>query len=189
MKKHSSGSEALPGNRLLGRLCLPNCRLIMGVKEVNERRSLGRSAFPGMGLGTSANPLRSGTTIAELIVACSLLVTGMTLIAGGAVQSHRLRQDTRHYQLALDEVANQLERLVTMTSDERNAAIQNLRPSEWLESILVNPEISAETIDDEDGERVMVNLQWNRRGQAIPISLVGWIPSSKLNFLSKEASQ
>lgn len=132
---------------------------------------------------------RRGTTIAELLVASSLLVTGITLISRGAVQTLRLRQDARHYQLALDEVANQLDPLTAMPTQDRLSALEALQPSEMIQTILPNPKLKAETINDENGERVVIQLEWDRMSTSKPVSLVGWVSNSIASFEIEVRSQ
>ena len=121
---------------------------------------------------------RSGTTLAELLVAATLLITGMTLISKGAVQTQRIWQATRHQQLALDELANQMDRLTAMPPLERTESLASLQPSESLRAILANPTLKGEFMNDEDGARILLSLDWDRVGPAIPVTLVGWIPPS-----------
>lgn len=143
----------VPGNDLFSRLCL------------------------GARWGRSKSH-RSGTTLAELLVAAALLITGLTLISKGAVQTQRIWQATRHHQLALDELANQVDRLTAMKPLERAESLASLQPSESLRAILDNPTLNGEAVSDEDGDRIVLSLHWDRVGPAIPVTLVGWIPPS-----------
>ncbi|TWU28055.1 type II secretion system protein [Bythopirellula polymerisocia] len=125
--------------------------------------------------GKCARPTRHGSTMTELLVAATLLIGAMAFIGPLSVRSGRLRQDTRHYQSALEEVSNQLERLTTLEGDERTTALAELAPSQAAQSSLPNPQLSAETIDDADGLRIALQIQWDRLGKPKPLSLVAWI--------------
>ncbi len=88
--------------------------------------------------------------------------------------------DTRYnqYQLASDEVANQIERLTGSHSDEFEATVGQLELSDEIKAALSQASISAKTIDDLDGRRVVVSLQWDTAGQRKSVSLTGWLPPS-----------
>ncbi|QEG34667.1 type IV pilus modification PilV family protein [Bythopirellula goksoeyrii] len=125
--------------------------------------------------GKSGRPTRHGITMTELLVAATLLIGAMSFAGPLAVRSGRLQQDARHYQSALEEVSNQLERLTALEDEERERALADLTPSPIAQASLPNPQLSAETIDDFDGLRLVIRIQWDRLGQPKPLELVGWI--------------
>jgi prepilin-type N-terminal cleavage/methylation domain-containing protein len=122
---------------------------------------------------------RNGFTLTELVVAASLLVGVMTVVAPLTVRSGRMWQDTRHQQLAMDELSNQLERLTSLDPRGRAAALTQLAPSEFLTTALPSATIEAETARDEHGTRLVLSLDWNRPGarsrQTPSVTLVGWL--------------
>ena len=118
---------------------------------------------------------RRGYTMTDLVVAATLLVGIMSLVAPLAVRSGRLWQDSRHYRLALDELSNQLERLTNLDEGERDAALAKLSVSPQVRGRLPNPVLHAHSIDDSDGARLVLQLQWDRVGHAMPVTLVAWI--------------
>ncbi len=111
----------------------------------------------------------------DLVVAATLLVGIMSFVAPLAVRSGRLWQDSRHYRLALDELSNQLERLTSLNENERDAALTELSVSPQVRARLPNPVLEAHAIDDTDGARLVLQLQWDRVGPAKPVTLVAWI--------------
>ena len=127
---------------------------------------------------------RQGTTLVELIVAGFLLITGMSLVTQGAVKSYRLQQESRHYQLAYDELANQLERLTQklspMSTEERASVLKSLHVSEPIESILALVKLSGSLTRDEshEGDWLQLTIDWDRGGPSESLSLVGWIRTS-----------
>jgi len=127
---------------------------------------------------------RQGTTLVELIVAGFLLITGMSLVTQGAVKSYRLQQESRHYQLAYDELANQLERLTQklspMSTEERASVLKSLHVSEPIESILALVKLSGSLTRDEshEGDWLQLTIDWDRVGPSESLSLVGWIRTS-----------
>ena len=118
---------------------------------------------------------RRGTTFSELIVAGTLLIAALGLFARGTLGTSRLWQDTRHHQLALDELANQLDRLAGLPSEQRAAELADLRPSAAVSRQLSGANLTSEFVRDEAGERLILNLQWDRPGGAQPLTLVGWM--------------
>lgn len=118
---------------------------------------------------------RSGYTMTDLVVGATLLIGLMSFVAPLSVRTGRLWQDSRHYRLALDELSNQLELLTRLDETERVAALENLSVSPQVSSRLPNPVLHAKTIEDEDGTRLVLQLQWDRIGPAGPVTLVAWI--------------
>ncbi|NOY41098.1 MAG: type II secretion system protein [Planctomycetes bacterium] len=132
---------------------------------------------------------RCGFTVTELVVAASLLVVVMSVVASLTVRSGRLWQDSRHYRLAIDELSNQLERLTSLDETRLAMAIAELSPSQQVRDALPNPVLSAETLADEDGTRLLLHLAWDRLGKSVPVTLVGWVdplPSSAASAASEE---
>lgn len=134
------------------------------------------------------NRNRGGFTLTELVVAAILLVSVMAVVAPLTVRSGRLWRDAQHRQLAMDELSNQLERLIALPRPQRQAALNELAPSEHLKLALPNATITAETIRDDDGARLVLSLTWNQQAslqstapqgaslpQPAPITLVGWL--------------
>ena len=113
--------------------------------------------------------------LSELVVAGFLLITGVGILASGTVSAKRLWQDTQHHQLALDELSNQLERLSTLNAEERQAALESLSPSEILLRSLPGATLSASMIDDEEGPRISIQLQWPATERLPTMTLVGWV--------------
>jgi hypothetical protein len=118
--------------------------------------------------------------ITELVVAAGLLMTAVAVVTPLAVKGGRLWLDSRHYRLAVDEVSNQLERLTALNATDRSAAIASLEPSPQAQRALPRPVLTAETLADEYGERLVVSLNWARPRGSKPVSLVGWIPPENI---------
>ena len=118
---------------------------------------------------------RRGSTLTELIVAGTLLIAGLGLFSRGTFGLGYVRQDTRHYQLALDELANQLERLTALDVASRQAALTELQPSESILASVPGMRMTGEMLNDQDGERIVLTANWDRKGPAQPLSLVSWI--------------
>jgi hypothetical protein len=127
---------------------------------------------------------RRGFTVTEMLVSALLLTTVMSVVGPLAVRGDRLWQDARHGRLALEELSSQLDRLTCLTEDQRKAALAELAPSEYTRGALPNPKLSAETVRDQDGQRLVLQLTWKRPAAPGRMTLVGWIdprpePSTK----------
>jgi len=116
-----------------------------------------------------------GFTVTELVVAAGLLVVVLSVVTSLTVSSGRLRQDSRHYRLAVDELSNQLEWLITIDEARRAEAIESLSPSPQARDMLPNPVLSAERLSDKHGNRIALHLAWDRLGKSTPVTLIGWI--------------
>ncbi len=122
---------------------------------------------------------RRGSTLVELIVAAGLLIALMSILSPLSTRLGRLWHQSRHYQLALDEVNNQLEQLTTLSPEERDTKLQQLQVSESLSNVFPEAKLSAEVTSDDDGERLTLRLQWDSSHGAKPLSLTAWMPPRK----------
>lgn len=118
---------------------------------------------------------RTGGMMVELVVAATLLVALIGTFTPMSLSAGRLWQQTRQHQLALDELSNQLDRLLVLSEPDRAAAIESLQPSAAALAALPEASLSAVQQSDRDGVRVKVELSWQRAVPAVPLSLTGWI--------------
>lgn len=122
------------------------------------------------------NRSRSGFTSTELVVASSLMVATMAIVGPLAFRTSRLWQDTRHQQLAMEELSSELERLTALDSETRRQQIDSLTPSESLRLVAPDANLSAVIVDNDDGIQLVVSLDWNLRdAPRAPLQLVGWL--------------
>jgi len=117
---------------------------------------------------------RAGLMIPDLIVAATLTLALIGTLTTCTVRCGRLMIDTRHHQLALDELSNQLERLVAFSEQERAKAILELTPSDEVARVLSKATMAAETIIDASGTRIVLRLNWDRGALATPLKLTAW---------------
>ncbi len=111
----------------------------------------------------------------DLIVGSVLVVALLSTVTTFSFRNRRVLKDARHQQLALDEVSNQLERLVGLSDEERLLAIANLKLSDPLLNALPQAKLTSELLDDGNGKRIELAIHWNPIEDAVPIRLVGWI--------------
>jgi hypothetical protein len=77
--------------------------------------------------------------------------------------------------LALDELSNQLDRLSVLDADQRQAALAELAPSQEVRDALHDAKLSGRIVQDEDGTRLILKLDWERPGAPAPLELVHWL--------------
>ena len=124
---------------------------------------------------------RSGITLVELMVAAALVVSGLAIIGKLSIASGRMWQQTRHEQVALEELSNQLERLIALPPAQRGDAIAQLKPSAFAAERLPGVTIAAQSLEDHAGQRIALQINWNRFFPAKPLTLVGWFGASSSN--------
>ena len=122
---------------------------------------------------------RTGATLIELVVAAILLSAMITFLGTLVVRTARMTRDSRHSQLAMDELTNQLERLTILPSAQIESAIQSVTVSDEIKSSLPDATIEGEFVEDNYGRRIVLNIDWRRRVPAKPLTLVGWIPGNR----------
>ena len=128
---------------------------------------------------------RFGFVSIEILVAATLLVA---LIRSLAAMQYRLllvAKDTKHYQLALHEAANQIIGLQTVPLRKLDEAIELATINEEVSRSLPGGKMQIEKIADTKGTRVVVRLTWERLGASVPVELTGWIstvPSEDLEL-------
>jgi hypothetical protein len=118
---------------------------------------------------------RIAAAMFDLVVAAVLTTTLVGTLTTSAIRSIRLMKDTRDQHLALEELSNQLERLTALEDDDRSVALETLVPSDEVKHSLINAKLEAEVIEDKQGKRLLVTLNWDRDADATPKQLVGWI--------------
>ncbi len=117
---------------------------------------------------------RRGSTVHELLAAGVLLIATTGTVATAAVHCQRLSKDGREYRLAVDELAMQMERLLTVETTQLPDAMENLQPSDSVSQSLKQVRLWAELIEDSSGQRIVIRLQWQRLGDPPPLMVVGW---------------
>ena len=118
---------------------------------------------------------RTGTTMTELVVAATLMVSALGIVAPLTVRSGRMWQESRQHELVLEELTNEFERLASLSPQQRELEMAELEPSEHLLHSLPSAKLSAKKIHDSNGTRLVMSVDWDRRGHPKPISLIGWI--------------
>jgi hypothetical protein len=123
-------------------------------------------------------PKRHGTSATEVIVAATLLLSMIGLVVPTTVRTGRIWRDSRHYQIAMNELSNQFEYLSSLSDAERTSALAKLQVSEQARRSLQDTRLEASLASNEDGLRLTLSLNWDRGVDAMPIKIVGWLTAS-----------
>jgi hypothetical protein len=124
------------------------------------------------------NKSRMGASSLECVVAFTLLSSVLAFAAPLVVTHRRLVNGQREYRLALDEVANQLERLTSLPSGDVEQAVEQLELSEFAAVRLPEAKLRGELKPVDRGQQVTLSLTWEQP-TAAPIVLTGWILSER----------
>jgi hypothetical protein len=120
---------------------------------------------------------RRGTTILELLVSFSLLITVLSLSATLVVRHGRILTSSRQYRLALDELSNQAERLAALPPQEVAAEVEHLKPSEFTAARLAAANLEGQLEPADVGQRLRLKIYWNEpQRRETPVTLVAWLP-------------
>jgi hypothetical protein len=133
---------------------------------------------------------RAGTSTLDALVACTLLVTVVSVATPLVVRHSRLLKSQRDYRLALDELSNQMERLTALRSDELAAAVEKLTPSAFLSERIRTAKLTGELQPAEIGTRVTLKISWNEsHTPKEPVTLAAWVISPPRESGASEGRQ
>lgn len=119
---------------------------------------------------------RAGASTLEVLVAFSLLSTVLAVATPLVIRHNRLLTAHRDYQLALDEVSNQLEHLSALPPDKLPEAIEKLTPSEFAAGHLRAAQLAGDLTDVDMGQRLTLRLTWDEPQRKVaPVTLAAWI--------------
>ena len=131
---------------------------------------------------------RHGTSATEVLVSATLLLGLIGAVVPTTVRTGKIWRDSRHYQLATNELSNQFDRLSSLPAEKRSAAIQQLQVAEHVTASLPDAKLTAEIISDAGGDRLLLTLLWDRGQNSQPLKLVGWLPEDASQIDEKEAT-
>ena len=121
---------------------------------------------------------RRGSTATEVIVAATLLLSMIGLVVPTTVRAGRIWRDSRHYQIATNELSNQFEYLSSLSEADRAVALTQLQVSEQSRQSLENARLAASLAEEADGVRLTLMLDWDRGAHSQPVKIVGWLNST-----------
>ena len=130
------------------------------------------------------NRLRNGFMQLEIVVATGLLVVAISGLAKLYHQLAGVARDSKHYQLALHEVMNQIGLLQETPLEKLDQAVLEVKLPDEVLDVLPEAKLAAERKEDSAGTWVIVRMSWNRVGNPPPIELMGLVS----HFSKKEVS-
>ncbi|MCS7468851.1 hypothetical protein NZK35_19540 [Stieleria sp. ICT_E10.1] len=118
---------------------------------------------------------RNGLVLLETLIAAGVTLVMLSVAVPMVIRSARIWKQTRHQQVAADELSGQLDRLIAMPAESRRQAMEQLTVSPAIAEVLHDATIDATLVNDDDGKRIEMSLQWTRAGDPLPVTLVAWI--------------
>lgn len=123
-----------------------------------------------------------GISSVEMLVAFSLAVAAMASTVPLFVRHQRLLAESRRERLAIEELANQAERITALEPAEVEPFLEALTPSETARRRLPGAAILVERARGELGERVVLAITWNDTGRREhPLKLAVWLPPERFS--------
>lgn len=122
---------------------------------------------------------RRGLIQLEIAVSAILLGTLICCLVGLNYRLLGVVKDTKHYQIALHEAANEVQRLTASKLDELDERIAQSKLPEDIQQALPGGTIDVQRVDDPTGTRVVVRIRWDRPGKPTEVELVGWVTTKE----------
>ncbi|WP_233903152.1 type IV pilus modification PilV family protein [Stieleria maiorica] len=116
-----------------------------------------------------------GLVLLETLIAAGVTLVMLSVAVPMVIRSARIWKQTQHQQFAADELSGQMDRLIAMPTEQRSQAMENLTLSPEIQNVLHDATIEAVLIDDQDGKRIELSIDWIRVGAPPPVTLVAWI--------------
>ncbi len=126
----------------------------------------------------SSARLPAGFTMLEVVAATAVTAMALATIMPLFARQLRLVGETRRERLALEELANQAERLAAVSSTNLDAAVAAVDLSPELRDLLPGARLTAARAGASPlGEAVVLSLGWDAPGRhERPLSLATWLP-------------
>jgi len=118
--------------------------------------------------------LRSGFTKLEMLVAATLLSTLFAVASPLFARLNQVWHSTRWYQLASQELMNQMETITPLSHEECTAAIERLAITPEVLDAIPCSKFTGKIVPSNDGDRIVLFIQLPASLRAEPIVLVGW---------------
>jgi hypothetical protein len=115
----------------------------------------------------------------EIVVSAFLLAALISCMVGMNYRLLAVAKDTKHYQLALHEAANQIDLLTAGGLDDLDARLEKITLPEEVLQALPGGKINVQKIDDQSGTKVVVRIGWERPGEPALVELTGWVSTKE----------
>ena len=126
-----------------------------------------------------------GFTKLEMMVAATLLSTMFAIASPLFSRLNQVWHSTRWYQLASQELMNQMEAITQLSREECNNSIQQLTIAPEILAAIPEAELIGKLEPSTDGDRVVLSFRLPASVRSEPIVLVGWLHGEMFN---REAS-
>jgi hypothetical protein len=120
-----------------------------------------------------------GSTNIEVLVAASLVLAVICVLSSMVPRLGNVWKASRNNQLATHELASQLEMLTAIPESQLTKALENLQVSSDLKETLHDVVLRHQLLDDANGRRIVLSIEWERIVDAKPITMVAWLPAQK----------
>ncbi len=117
---------------------------------------------------------RRATTMLEVIVSLSLLMSAMSLSLPLIFQQGRLLVEQRNYRLALDELSNDLDRLSATSVNDLAGALRQLTVSTFTAKRLHHAKFTSDLKAADIGQRLTLTITWKNYHEQ-SVALTAWI--------------
>jgi len=122
-----------------------------------------------------SRPGRRGFSLLEVVAASSLTVMAVASITPIFVRQARLLSESRRERIAIEELANQAERIAAMPASELDRHLAALAVSPLASRHLPDARLDAIRGDSPLGPTITLRLAWNAPGRLDhPLTLVTW---------------
>ncbi|MBU6175574.1 MAG: hypothetical protein KGQ60_17330 [Planctomycetes bacterium] len=121
---------------------------------------------------------RSGVAQIEVVVAGVLLFALASLLPSLGYHLSRIHKESLQYQIAVQTLANELERLRSLELQTSESDLKNPEIPSYVLKRLPKATLQAVILRDELGTRVQLSMQWERVGNPMPVELVGWLDTN-----------
>jgi len=122
-----------------------------------------------------SRPGRRGFSLLEVVAASSLTVMAVASITPIFVRQARLLSESRRERIALEELANQAERIAAMPASELDRHLEAIAVSPLASRHLPDARLDAVRGDSPLGPTITLRLAWNAPGRLDhPLTLVTW---------------
>lgn len=116
-----------------------------------------------------------GFTKLEMLVSATLLTTMIAIASPLFARLNQIWHSTRWYQLASQELMNQMEVITQLSREECNIAVNKLKISSDILDVIPKAELTGKVESSTDGDRVVLYFQLPASVRSEPIVLVGWL--------------
>ena len=116
-----------------------------------------------------------GFTKLEMLVSATLLTTMIAIASPLFARLNQIWHSTRWYQLASQELMNQMEVISQLSREECNIAVNKLKISSDILDVIPKAELTGKVESSTDGDRVVLFFQLPASVRSEPIVLVGWL--------------